>query len=509
MPRGIPDASNQMWVEGQSIVLDLVRTAATTATVTWTIPTNYRAYDGMLVTASTREINPSNYPTDGVTYAASSDLTQPADTIGQAQVVFAGYGDVTTASVELTGLDPEQVYYVSGHLISNVKSYYTIGVRSYPQSTTSEVFAGDINKQYSPPTNPVVGDTYFDEVQKLVFFWNGTEWQPTTAHTVITGNFDPVPPLPVPEPPAVSPYPPDYPQVGDFFYNVTQKMLKLWTGSTWRPAESVQGVPNYDKQDVGTNLSYTARANLIDILKKQLGYPVVCVELIEDHYNIAINNALQEFRRRADNAYTKQYFFMTIQAFQDKYYLNEPSVGTDAIVDVLRIHRLNFLGLVNFAPDNIYAQQFLNQFYAPGVSYDLVAIHLIHAMSELFTQIFAGEIAFNWREASRELRIYKKFGYAEKVLIETSCEKMEQELLVDRWAQQWIQQWAEAELMFMLAHIRGKFATLPGPGGGLSLNSDSLLAEGQRLQEDCLRQIKDYEVGQNGPDTFFMPFVMG
>jgi hypothetical protein len=63
--------------------------------------------------------------------------------------------------------------------------------------------------------------------------------------------------------------------------------------------------------------------------------------------------------------------------------------------------------------------------------------------------------------------------------------------------------------MFMLAHIRGKFASLPGPGGGLSLNADSLMSEGQRLQDDCLRQIRDYEVGQNGPDNFYSPFLIG
>ena len=200
---------------------------------------------------------------------------------------------------------------------------------------------------------------------------------------------------------------------------------------------------------------------------------------------------------------------MQIQKYQDIYYLNDPSFGTDKIVDVLKIHRLNMMGLVNFAPDNIYAQQFLNHFYAPGVSYDLVSIHLISQMSEIYSMLFAGEVAFNWRESTREMKIYKKFGAPEKVLIETSCEKTEQELLVDRWTQQWVQQWAEAEAMMMLAHIRGKFASLPGPGGGLQLNAESLRMEGQRLQEDCLRQVMDFEVGQNGPDNFFLPFTIG
>lgn len=503
MPRGVPDASNLLWVEGQEIVLDFLRTSDTEGTLTWTLPSTPRAYDGIVITASLREINPSNYPTDGVRYEASTNLGVPEDQIGSAQVVVALYNDRTTASATVTGLTPKVAYYFSAHLVSNVYSYYTIGVRSYPQSMNTEAYAGDMQKSYGPPANPTAGSVYFDEDQKMVFAWDpdNLTWVPTLAHTVLTGPVDPTP--------GDEGLPEGYPTTADFFYNTRVKMLKIWNGTGWTDAESVTGGPMYQKQDVGTTLNYSARANLIDVLKKQLGYPKICVELIEDHYNIAIDNALQELRRRTDTAYSKQYFFASIMSGQQEYYLNDPTVGTDKIVDVLKIHRLNLLGLVTFAPDNIYAQQFLNQFYAPGVGYDLVSIHLVHSLSETYTQLFAGDVAFNWHEASRVMRIYRRFSTSEKVLLECSCEKLEQELLTDRWAQQWIQQWAEAELMFMLSHIRGKFASLPGPGGGLQLNADTMLTEGQRLQEDCLRQIKDMEVGQNGPDNFYAPFVIG
>jgi hypothetical protein len=501
MPRGVPDASNFLWVEGQAISLDFTRTSDTTGILTWNIPNNAKTYDGIVIVVSYKEINPSNYPTDGVRYQASSDLTAPADMIGAGQVVVALYGDMTTVSANVSGLVHDVPYFFSAHIVSNVYTYYTIGVRSYPQELSSPVFAGDILKSYGPPQNPTLGQVYFDDIQKLVFIWDGSTWGTTSPNNVITGSFDPAPPF--------LGLPTGYPKFGDFFYNTTQKVLKGWDGGSWKSVESDQGVPTYQKQDVGTDLTYSARANLIDILKKQLGYPVVCVELIEDHFNVAIDNALQELRRRVDSAYFKQYFFVQIQRFQDTYYLNDPVSGTDKIVDVLKIHRLNLLGLVNFSPDNVYAQQFLNQFYAPGVGYDLVAIHLVNSMSEMYSQIFAGEIGFNWREASRELRIYKKMSAPERVLIETSCEKTEQELLVDRWAQQWIQAWAESEALLILAHIRGKFTSLAGPGGGLQLNADSLISQAQQIQEDCLRQVRDMEVGQNGPDNFFMPFTIG
>jgi len=502
MPRGVPDISNTLWIDGQSIALTFNRTSPTTGTLSWNIPSPIIAYNGIVITAAIKEINPSNFPTDGVRYNPSTvygDLL--SSNINNAQVVFAAYNDIITATVNITNLPPDVPVFFSAHAVSGVLTYYSTGVRSYPQVLNSESYAGDVPKEYTVPVSPTVGQVYFDENQKLMFVWSGTAWLPTTSHTVITGKFDPIPNAPG--------LPAGYPALGDFFYNTVQKTLKGWDGTVWNAVESTDGIPTYLKQDVGSDLSYGPRANLIDILKKQLGHPVICVELIEDHFNIAINNALQEVRRRTDTAYSKEYFFMQIRPGQGTYYLNDSSVGTDRIVDVIKIHRLNFLGLVNFAPDNIYAQQFLNQFYAPGVSYDLVSIHLIHSLSETFSLLFAGEVAFNWRESKRELMIYRRMGNNEKVLIECSCEKLEQEILLDRWMQQWIQQWAKAELMFMLAQIRGKFQSIPGPGGGLSLNASELATEAQRLQEDCLRQVSDLEVGQNGPDNYYLPFVIG
>jgi hypothetical protein len=546
-----------------------------------------------LVVASLSELNPSNTPTDGVRYSASTDFSTPADRIGQAHVVGAFYDDLVTHEITVTNLPENDPVYVSVHLATNVYGYFSQGVKSYPDTQLSSAWAPHIPDSYGPPDNPEPGQVYYDPEQRLTFAWNGSAWLPTSAHTVITGEVDPTAALQVSQtsysglgdglfsgaavgtsaleeqvwtimavtptvftvtgstlgvrPSAtvgvaynngalsfqidagVTPFipgdtftvtvksiattpglPTGYPKQGDFFYNTRTRTLKCWSGVAWVESETPKkGVPTYQRVNIGDNGETGPRDNIKDILKRQLGYPKVCVELDESHFDIALNNALQELRRRVDSAYYKQYLFMTVLKGQQTYYLNDPTKGLDHVVDVLKIHRLNMLGLVNFGPDNIYAQQFLNQFYAPGVGYDLVSIHLIHSLSEIYSQLFAGEIAYNWRESRRELSIYRTFGHNEKVLIECSMEKTEQELLTDRWTQQWLQQWAEAELMFMLAHIRGKFSSLPGPGGGLQLNADMLMSEGQRLQEDCLRQIKDYEVGQNGPDNFHLPFVIG
>lgn len=497
----VNDLTVYVGAEGRNLQPRMLRLSPTSVKITWTPASPAFAYNGAVVVASPVDLNASNFPTNGVRYTASADWVAPADQLGLAKVVAAVYDDLLTHEVIITNLVPDAPVYAAVHLATNVYGYFIEGSRCYPGDNTSSAYAGKIDDDSEPPLNPVPGQTYYNTEQKLVYTWSGISWLPVTAHTVITGEEDPVAPF--------IGLPAGYPLLGSFFYNTKQKMLKSWSGALWMDSESKKGEPTYAKIGVGDTGEPGPRETIKGIIKAQLGWPVVCVELTEDQFDISLNNALQELRRRTDSAYYKQYFFMNLFKDQDVYYLNDPTRGLDGIVDVVKIHRMNLMGLQTYGANSIYAQQFLTQFYSPGQGFDLVAIHLMASMNEAYNLIFAGEVAFNWREATRELRLYRRTNVAEKVLIECSMEKSEQELLVDRWTQQWIQQWAEAECMFILARIRGKFSSLPGPGGGLSLNADSLQAEGTRLQEDCLRQIKDFEVGQNGPDNWFSGIVVG
>jgi hypothetical protein len=123
---------------------------------------------------------------------------------------------------------------------------------------------------------------------------------------------------------------------------------------------------------------------------------------------------------------------------------------------------------------------------------------MLNAYAEQFSQIFAGEVGFGWDEAKRELRLFRLLGANEKVLIECVAERTEQEIFVDRYAQQWIQGWTVSEVKMMLGHIRSKYGNLPGAGGGITLNGSELLASAEQDQTELLRQIMDFEVGNGG-----------
>ncbi len=483
-------------LEGRDIVLSYVKTGPTTATVSWTLPKTTNAYDGALVLVSQRELNPSNQPTDGVTYVGSSDLSAPANTIGSAVVAAALYGDRTTSSVDLTGLVDGVDYFCGLHLITSGKQYYQFGVMSTPRSLDTEPYSGDIVHLDAPPTNPTVGQVYFDLNTRFVLMWNGTTWMPASTETVATGDANPA---------AVAP-------AGTFFFNTRLKRLYTSDGARWNEvAMQNHGQPMTDKKFVGTDGSYAERLSLISTVKKILGWPVICVELTEDHFNVAIDQALQEFRRRSDSAYTRRFVLLTVKPDQHVYYLNDPALGTNKITDVVKAHRLSGLGLMQLGDGGSYYQQIVRDMIMPGAGggqIDMVSVHLLAQLGETFTQLFAGDIDCQYYEPTRELRMNKRFQRDERVVLECVMEKTEQELLVDRYTSQWIQSWTLSECWEILGMIRSKFGSLPGAGGGVSLNGDSLLAKAQEEQTELLRQIQDFEVG-NGAGFGNYSFTIG
>ena len=481
-------------IEARLVTLTLTRTSLSTATVSWTTPADTKVYAGAVVLLSETPMDPSNFPTDGVKYVPSSDLTAPASLIGNAQVISAFYSqfgsDLSEVSVNVTGLVSDKQYYASIHICSNVLQYHTVGAHSYPLDNSFGAEAnldttGSIQRNATPPTNPTLGTVYYNLVDGKVYMWNGSTWIIAVSDTVPTGGT----------------FPSENLQSGQFFYNTQTKVLYVWTGQGWNKANGQEeGVQMVDKIGVGTDGSYDERANLIRVLKVQLGWPSVCVELTEEAFNVAIGNALDEFRRRADNAYNRSYVLFTIKQDQSTYYLNDPRNGTDKIVNIIKIHRVNTLGANSLGGDNgVYSQMFFNQYFS-GNMVDILSLHLIASLSEDFERIFAGNLMFNWSETSRQLELYRKLYRDEKIVMECVMERTEQDLLTDRWAKQWLQSWAHAELKEILGMIRSKYPSLPGANGGLSLNGDMLIQEARQDFEECLRQIKDFEVGNGGAE---------
>ena len=364
-------------------------------------------------------------------------------------------------------------------------------------NTTAFVPIGQISNVTRRPDAPNTGDFIFNFTASRAEYWDGAAWvYPTSGNTLFL-NPAPIPACVVPV--QFDTDPPRDLYIGQLFYNTTTQTLDAWTGTAWIQANTDQaGTPTTDKIAIGTDGSYDERIRLIKILKSELGWPQSCVELKEEQFNIAIDNALDTYRQLSSGAYRMGYIMMPVLEGQQVYYLNNPATGTDRIVDVQQIHRLNVLGLsAQSGQDNIFLTGFLAQYYAAN-QVDILSIHLLHSLSEEFERMFAGNYTYLWNEASRELTITRRVARNEKIIIECSLERTEQEMLVDRWCKQFIQNWALAECKMYLGLIRSRFSSgTPGAAGTITQNGELLISEARQDMVELKQALLDYEHGSH------------
>jgi len=350
---------------------------------------------------------------------------------------------------------------------------------------------------YTPNEAPVAGRMYYDFTLGRMYYYDGNAWVvPNATNTLFNlgTSFIPafVAPITVETELLRNPY------IGQLFYNTTTQNLNAWNGKSWNKVNDDQmGSPSTDKVSIGTDGSYDSRIKLIKVLNAQLGWPQMCVELQEEQFNVAIDNALQNYRQMSSGAYKRGFVLFKLIPGQQKYYLNSPIDKTDHIVDIHKIHRMGPLGVYGGGPNDVWAQAFAQQYYSlVGGAGDLLSTHLVAAYGEELNRLFAGDLAFQWDEASHELLILRAIRGYETVVIEAMLERNEQEILNDRWCEQYIQNWALAELKMMLGLIRSKFSSgTPGPAGSINLNGELLVSEARQDMAELTESLLNYEYG--------------
>ena len=74
-------------------------------------------------------------------------------------------------------------------------------------------------------------------------------------------------------------------------------------------------------------------------------------------------------------------------------------------------------------------------------------------------------------------------------MVDAYIERPEQDLISNRETRDWIKRWAIAESKMMLSQIRGKYQSLPGPGGNTVLNSQELITQAENEKADLLEEL--------------------
>lgn len=338
---------------------------------------------------------------------------------------------------------------------------------------------------------------------------------------------------------------PQVPKVGDRYFDTKDNQLKEWQNSRWQAAklplrmtinelnnvmfigstlgsngtvkidfdqafkdaikpyflskgavpghDAVSNVPSYKQQDVGTDGSVDERREVITAILMEMGLGGVNIELTKAQMERAVDMALEKLRQASSAAYKRGFMFMDVESTSQRYVLSNKNEGYHRIVTVHAAYRQRGGNFGAYSYNDPFDQSMIQQLYFAG-TFDLLSYHLLMSYNELLNEIFATHLMFTWDERTRNLLFHQSMKSKERILLDVMVERSEQDLLTDRYTRPWLIKYGKAQAMLMLAQIRGKFGSLPGAGGGVSLNAADLTSQATTYIEECMDDVENFVV---------------
>jgi hypothetical protein len=235
------------------------------------------------------------------------------------------------------------------------------------------------------------------------------------------------------------------------------------------------------------------KAQLFKNAEFRLGGGIVDIELDPAHYEAAYQYAIATYRQRAAGAYEESYSILTIEKDQNSYILPQE------ISRVRQVFRKTVglstgPGATSFDP---FSSAILNTYllsynHAGGLAtYDMYAQYIKEA-----ARMFGGYVIYTFNPVTKEIKFARDFkGSGEEILLWTDNLKPEINLLQDPMISNWIYSWTIGQCKLMIGEAREKFSTIAGPGGGTTLNGAQMKAEGAKMHEDLLLDLRNYVDG--------------
>lgn len=243
------------------------------------------------------------------------------------------------------------------------------------------------------------------------------------------------------------------------------------------------------------------KEQLKNYIIRRLGGSMVDVELDPEDYEIAIERSMDKFRQRSSNALQEAWIFLELQPSQNTYTLPKE------IMEVRQIHRRGNGGATTSGGTEVdpFALAYTNLYLSKyGVEGGIATFDMFYQYQELAGRMFGRDILFNFNSVTHELVISRNITGPEDVALWCFKTKSDDELLQDVYAKIFIRDWATCECKLMLGAAYSKFSTIPGAGGGASLNGAELKTEAKEEMEQLEKDLNDKLFGDDP-----LSFVIG
>jgi hypothetical protein len=395
------------------------------------------------------------------------------------------------------------------------------------------------------PTHPPVGTVWYNNLTGLYYTWDGANWVEIY--------------------PIISTTDPFVLFVGYFWYDATTGLLKSWNGNGWdivkyatHPLNPTLGTLWYDtikeelyqwtgtswnialpiitvsmRYQVSRDPSVNGRAYLFFLFNTAgCGHSIYIVPdsnaifaLVQQ--GVIYNEPLDGSNGPASGPMYKQLdvgtdgtpderrtLHATIRNLlgkpnQQTYQLSNKCVGFNKINSIRTIYRMQAGWIrTGLAGNELFGIAALQQLYTVG-TFDMLSFGLMSMYMKELEQMFASRILHQWTESTRELRLFQRIVLPERLLLDVTIEKTEQDIITNRASALWIQSYALAEAKRMLSQVRGKYLNLPGPNGSTTLNAQDLASQAETEKTTLMEELLDPAMGNQEDVGLASHFVIG
>jgi len=240
-----------------------------------------------------------------------------------------------------------------------------------------------------------------------------------------------------------------------------------------------------------TDKKTTFRSKAAKYIELNLGGGMVDVELDKEHYDMAIDRAIAKFRQRSSRAVEESFMILNLSPGSSDYTLPEE------VIDVKVIYRASSGGVgtsgTTFEP---FEAAYLNMYMLGAArGQGLLSFELFMGQRELLGRMFGAYITFTWSTTSKRLVLHRLIRADERVTLHTYNYRPDETLLQDVSCGPWLRDYATAAAKLMLGQARSKFSQLAGPQGGVTLNGNDMIAQGQAEMLALEEDLKTYVDG--------------
>ena len=228
-------------------------------------------------------------------------------------------------------------------------------------------------------------------------------------------------------------------------------------------------------------------SSIKDSILSRLGSPVIRVELTDHQILTVIDEAVSRLDYHAP-AWCTNYMTFTTQVGRNLYELPrfvmnnlQYVVYKKSLLSVAQQQgSLEFDFFIKYFQDNFLFKDF------QITDYLLMTMHL-----EQMRKILSMEGSFDIID-NKYVMVYPMPLQAEEVIVQFRTLNSD---TLHPFYINWVQKYATAAAQVILGGIRGKYTTLPSPGGGAQLNGQDLIQQGtqemEKLEEALLNEIED------------------